>query len=142
MSGHSDSDGMGSNPASPDARNLPLLLCQERFNEASLPDRESKLHAATVRYVTPPPPSDMAPSAAATAKHLHQICYGKTAQAKTISKFLMGSAHFSSSIFKMPQTRRPQGGGRTRGPCCRQESLRYFRYKNQLGPTRKSTGFS
>jgi hypothetical protein len=28
---------MGSIPASPDARNVPLLLCHERFNEASLP---------------------------------------------------------------------------------------------------------
>ena len=37
VSGHSDSDGMGSIPASPNARNVPLLLCQERFNEASLP---------------------------------------------------------------------------------------------------------
>ncbi len=27
---------MGSIPASPDARNVPLLLCLERFNEASL----------------------------------------------------------------------------------------------------------
>ncbi len=35
-SSHSDSDGMGSIPASPDARNVPLLLCQERFNDASL----------------------------------------------------------------------------------------------------------
>ncbi len=38
VSGHSDSDGMGSIPASPDARNVPLVLCQERFNEASLSD--------------------------------------------------------------------------------------------------------
>ncbi len=38
MSSHSDLDGMGSIPASPDARNVPLLLCQERFNEASLSD--------------------------------------------------------------------------------------------------------
>ncbi len=30
-------DGMGSIPASPNALNVPLLLCQERFNEASLP---------------------------------------------------------------------------------------------------------
>ncbi len=37
MSSHSDSDGMGSIPASPDALHVPLLLCQERFNEASLP---------------------------------------------------------------------------------------------------------
>ncbi len=36
-SSHSDSDGMGSIPAIPDARNLPLLLCHEWFNEASLP---------------------------------------------------------------------------------------------------------
>ncbi len=36
MSSHSDSDGMGSIPASSDAQNVPLLLCQERFNEASL----------------------------------------------------------------------------------------------------------
>ena len=28
---------MGSIPASPDAVHVPLLLCQERFNEASLP---------------------------------------------------------------------------------------------------------
>jgi len=33
-----DLDGMGSIPAIPDARNVPLLLCHERFNEAtSLP---------------------------------------------------------------------------------------------------------
>ncbi len=37
VSSHSDSDGMGSIPASPDALSVPLLLCQERFNEASLP---------------------------------------------------------------------------------------------------------
>ncbi len=37
VSSHSDSDGMGSIPASPDALNVPLLLCQEWFNEASLP---------------------------------------------------------------------------------------------------------
>ena len=30
---------MGSIPASPDALNVPLLLCQERFNEASLPEQ-------------------------------------------------------------------------------------------------------
>ncbi len=35
-----DSDGMGSIPAIPDARNVPLLLCHERFNEASLPGVE------------------------------------------------------------------------------------------------------
>jgi hypothetical protein len=40
VSGHSDSDGMGSIPASHDARNVPLLLCQERCNEASLPGSE------------------------------------------------------------------------------------------------------
>ena len=28
-------DGMGSIPAIPDARNVPLLLCHERFNEAT-----------------------------------------------------------------------------------------------------------
>ena len=33
----SDSDGMGSIPAILDARNVPLLLCHKRFNEASLP---------------------------------------------------------------------------------------------------------
>ena len=33
-----DSDGMGSIPAIPDAQNVPLLLCHERFNEACLPD--------------------------------------------------------------------------------------------------------
>jgi hypothetical protein len=38
VSSHSDLDGMGSIPASPDALNVPLLLYQERFNEASLPD--------------------------------------------------------------------------------------------------------
>jgi hypothetical protein len=41
VSGHSDLpvDGMGSIPSSPDARrNVPLLLCQELFNEASLPE--------------------------------------------------------------------------------------------------------
>ena len=38
MSSHSDLDGMGLIPASPDARNVPLLLCQERFHEASLYD--------------------------------------------------------------------------------------------------------
>ena len=36
MSSHSDCDGMGSIPAIPNARNVPLLLCHERFNEASL----------------------------------------------------------------------------------------------------------
>ena len=36
MSNHSDSDDMGSIPAIPDARKVPLLLCRERFNEASL----------------------------------------------------------------------------------------------------------
>ena len=36
MSSHSDSDGVGSIPASPDARNVALLLCQERFNEVGL----------------------------------------------------------------------------------------------------------
>jgi hypothetical protein len=45
------------------------------------------------------------------AKRLHQICYRKTAPVKTISKILMGSAHFSSSIFKTPQTWRPAGCG-------------------------------
>ncbi len=30
-----DSDGMGSIPAIPDARNVPLLFCHERFNEAN-----------------------------------------------------------------------------------------------------------
>jgi hypothetical protein len=44
VSGHSDSDGMGSIPASPDARNVPFLLCQERFNEASLPVRSYGPH--------------------------------------------------------------------------------------------------
>ncbi len=34
-----DSICMGSIPAVPDARNVPLLLCHERYNEASLPDR-------------------------------------------------------------------------------------------------------
>ena len=38
VSSRSDSDGMGSIPANPDALNVPLLLCQERFNEASLPE--------------------------------------------------------------------------------------------------------
>ncbi len=37
VSSHSDSDGVVSIPASPDALHVPLLLCQERFNEASLP---------------------------------------------------------------------------------------------------------
>ena len=32
-----DCDGMGSIPATPEARNVPLLPCHERFNEASLP---------------------------------------------------------------------------------------------------------
>ncbi len=38
VSSHSDSDGKGSIPASPDALHVPLLLCQELFNEASLSD--------------------------------------------------------------------------------------------------------
>ncbi len=39
VSGHSDLDAMGSIPSSPDARrNVPFLLCQELFNEASLPE--------------------------------------------------------------------------------------------------------
>ena len=43
MSSHSaDLDGMGSIPASPDALNVPLLLCQERFNAASLLDGWSR----------------------------------------------------------------------------------------------------
>jgi hypothetical protein len=33
-----DCDGMGSIPAIPEAQNVPLLLCHERFNEASLPE--------------------------------------------------------------------------------------------------------
>ncbi len=33
---HSDPDRMGSSPAIPDARNVPLLLYDELFNEASL----------------------------------------------------------------------------------------------------------
>jgi hypothetical protein len=37
VSSHSDSNGMGSIPTSPDALNVPLLLYQEQFNEASLP---------------------------------------------------------------------------------------------------------
>ena len=41
ISTHSDSDGMGSIPASPNAPNVPLLLCQGRFDEASLPERSS-----------------------------------------------------------------------------------------------------
>ena len=36
VSSHSDSDGMGSIPAIPDAQNVPLLLCLELFNEARL----------------------------------------------------------------------------------------------------------
>ncbi len=36
-SSHFDSDGMGSIPAIPDAQNVPLLLCHELFNVASLP---------------------------------------------------------------------------------------------------------
>ncbi len=32
-----DCDGMGSIPAIPEARYVPLLLCHERINEASLP---------------------------------------------------------------------------------------------------------
>jgi hypothetical protein len=32
-----DCDGMGSIPAIPEARSVPLLLCHERFNEAGLP---------------------------------------------------------------------------------------------------------
>ena len=36
-SSHPDSDGMGTIPAIPYARNVPLLLCHELFNEASLP---------------------------------------------------------------------------------------------------------
>jgi hypothetical protein len=32
-----DCDGMVSIPAIPDARTVPLLLCHERFNEASVP---------------------------------------------------------------------------------------------------------
>ncbi len=47
VSSHSDSDGMGSIAASPDARNVPLLLCQERFNEASLPDMLAFLQTNT-----------------------------------------------------------------------------------------------
>ncbi len=34
---HSDLDSVGSIPAIPNARNVPSLLCRERFNEASLP---------------------------------------------------------------------------------------------------------
>ena len=41
VSSHSDSDGMGSIPVSPYALNVPLLLCQERFNEASLPGTDT-----------------------------------------------------------------------------------------------------
>ena len=36
MSSQSDSDGMGSIPATPNARNVPLFLCHQRTNEASL----------------------------------------------------------------------------------------------------------
>ncbi len=32
---HFEYDGMGSIPAIPDTRKVPLLLCHERFNEAS-----------------------------------------------------------------------------------------------------------
>ena len=42
VSSHSDSDGMGSIPVSPNALNVPFLLCQERFNEASLPDQQEQ----------------------------------------------------------------------------------------------------
>ncbi len=34
---------MGSIPARPDALNVPLLLCQERFNEASLSDMKYEI---------------------------------------------------------------------------------------------------
>jgi hypothetical protein len=37
MSGHSHLDGICSIPAIPNARNVPVLLCQAGFNEASLP---------------------------------------------------------------------------------------------------------
>ncbi len=33
-----DCDGMGSIPAFPETLNVPLLLCHELFNEASLPE--------------------------------------------------------------------------------------------------------
>ena len=35
---------MGSIPASPYARNVTLLLCQERFNEASLPVENGNIY--------------------------------------------------------------------------------------------------
>ncbi len=40
-----DCDGMVSIPASPDARNVPLLICRERFYEASLPAASWCTHA-------------------------------------------------------------------------------------------------
>ena len=38
VSSHSDLESMGSIPAIADARNVSMLLCQKRFNEASLPE--------------------------------------------------------------------------------------------------------
>ncbi len=51
VSSHSDLDGMDSIPASPDARNVPLLLCQERFNGASLSDQHKFFDALRLRVV-------------------------------------------------------------------------------------------
>ena len=51
MSALFNSDGMGSIPAIPHARNVPLLLCNERFNEASLPEDDSELHGPAVYVV-------------------------------------------------------------------------------------------
>ncbi len=47
----SDSDGMGSISAKPDARKVPLLLCHERFDEASLPANEVILFLHDTRNV-------------------------------------------------------------------------------------------
>ena len=83
-----------------------------------------------------------------------KICNGKKAHWKSISKISMGFAHFSSLIFKMPKTRRSAGGkGGGLWPrasavdraACGIETNFWISPKrkyNQLGPIRKSIGFS
>ena len=50
----SDSDGVGSIPAILNAQNVPLLLCSERFNEASFPEEGTQVSCndqwITVRF--------------------------------------------------------------------------------------------